>query len=109
MNGGEDCDDDNMDSWSIACTSEFNCSFSHFQGAIFGLIPSDKAGRMYKDTTLNASDARKVLVSDPAPSLRQCLTTLEAFRGYGDRLNAPIATSFVWIDDIVGLRMCWHG
>ena len=51
-------------------SSKFHRSFSHLQSAILGLVSPDKARRVHEDTALDTGDARKVLVSDPAPGLR---------------------------------------
>src|SRR5712671_7699005 len=85
--------------------SRRQCPFCHLQGAILGLVSSNKARRVNEDRALNARNARKVLVSHPAPSLRQRLATHKAFRRDRDRLYAPVTTSLVRIDDIERLRI----
>lgn len=89
-------------------SSKIHCPFSHLQGTVLGLVPPNKSRRVHEDTTLNTGDARKILVSDPAPRLGQRLATLEALGRDTNGLNPPITAGLVWIDDIVGLRIRRH-
>ena len=89
--------------------SHLNCPFSHLQGALLGLISPNKTRRVHKYTALNASNLREFLVSDPAPRLRQRLSTIKAFLRDRDGLYAPITTGLVRIDNIERLHMRRHG
>jgi hypothetical protein len=55
---------------SLLRISHLHCLFGHLQGALLGFISPNEARRVHKNTTLDARDAGKLLVSDPAPRFR---------------------------------------
>lgn len=64
---------------------------------------SDEAAGMDEDTCINAGDLRQLVVPETPPGFRECFPALEALRGDGNSLHAPLASGLVGVNNIYRL------